>query len=77
VKLLSTCKGSPWATAKHFVRFICMELVDKIRRLYLRQARLIEERALIMVDEREQGDLLDITVPLKILAELRRVKERS
>jgi hypothetical protein len=52
-----------------------MEDVDKIRRLFLRQARSLEDRALALESESpQQGDLLDMTVALRILAELRRYK---
>jgi hypothetical protein len=52
-----------------------MEEVDKIRRLFLRQARSLEDRALALESESpEQNELLDVTVALRILAELRRHK---
>ena len=48
-----------------------MEQVDKVRRLFLREARSLEERALKLEDDSlEQAELLDSTVSLRILAEL-------
>jgi hypothetical protein len=55
------------------VRFRFMEKVDKIRQLFLREARSLEKRALES-EGPEQDELLDVTVSLRILAELRRFK---
>ena len=51
--------------------------VDKVRRLYLRAAQALEERALALDDEKTQGELFDETVSFKILAELTRFKGSS
>ena len=51
-----------------------MEQVERLRLLLLRQARSIEERALQIEDEKEQGDFLEPTVALRILAKLVRVR---
>jgi hypothetical protein len=55
-------------------QFPCKVLNKSLRRVLLRQARSIEERALEIEDEKEQGDFLELTVALRILAELMRVK---
>ncbi len=51
-----------------------MEQIDKVRRVLLRSAQQLEERALALEEEKAQDALLDQTVSLKILAELRRFK---
>jgi hypothetical protein len=54
-----------------------MEQVDKVRRIFLREAEKVEEEALALEDEREQDELLDLTVPLLVLANLRNYRASS
>jgi len=66
----ASAKQIPIADCFHF-----MEERDKLRRLFLRQAQSLEKRALeLQAESAEQDELLDMTVSLRILAELRLYK---